>query len=103
MGILLSKSKIYKPRNALAPASLPNLRYNFPKQKYKIIKSKRKYKWDRELYISLRFLYLEIEIKQNGIHYSSRCMSLEYGNFKSPEEYHTTEPQNLSVMQRNLH
>jgi hypothetical protein len=28
---VLSKSEIYNPRNALAPASLPNLKYNFPK------------------------------------------------------------------------
>jgi hypothetical protein len=50
---LLSKFEIYNPRNAPAPASLLNLKYNFPKQKYKILKSKRKYKWDRELYIFL--------------------------------------------------
>ncbi len=30
---LLSNSEIYIPRNALAPASLPNLKYKFPKQK----------------------------------------------------------------------
>ncbi len=50
---LLSNSEIYIPRNALAPASLPNLKYNFPKQKYKILKSRRTYKWDKEHYIFL--------------------------------------------------
>ncbi len=46
------QSEIYIPRNALAPASLPNLKYKFPKQKYKILKSTRMrtYKLDRELY-----------------------------------------------------
>jgi hypothetical protein len=44
---------MYNPRNAPALASLPNLKYNFPKQKSKILKSKRRYKWDRDLYIFL--------------------------------------------------
>ncbi len=50
---LLSNSEIYIPRNALAPAALTNLKYKFPKQKYKILKSRRTYKLDRELYIFL--------------------------------------------------
>ncbi len=35
---LLSKSEIYNPKNALGPASLPNLKYKFPKWNYKICK-----------------------------------------------------------------
>ncbi len=54
---LLSNSEIYIPKNALAPTSLPNLKYKFPKQKYKILKSRRTYKLKRELYI---FLYIYI-------------------------------------------
>ncbi len=37
--ILLSKSDEYNPRNALAPTWLPNLKYKFPKQNYKICKN----------------------------------------------------------------
>ncbi len=50
---LLSNSEIHIPRNALAPTLLPNLKYKFPKQKYKILKSRRTYKLDRELYTFL--------------------------------------------------
>ncbi len=39
---LLSNSEIYIPRNPLAPAQLPNLKYNLPKQKYKNLK-----KWEK--------------------------------------------------------
>jgi hypothetical protein len=35
---LLNRSEIYNPRNALASASLPNLKYKFPKWNYKINK-----------------------------------------------------------------
>ncbi len=38
---LLSKSEIYNPRNALAPASLPNLKFKFPKRDYNICKGQR--------------------------------------------------------------
>jgi hypothetical protein len=97
LATLLSNSEIYIPRNALAPALLWNLKYNFPKQKYKILKSRRTYKWDREFYIFLRFIYLELERHQNEFSKLSNCMCLEPLNFWSLEECLTTALQNFSI------
>ncbi len=66
LGTLLSNSEIYIPRNPLAPASLPNLKYNFPKQKYKNLKKIGENTIGIENFIlSFRFIYLEIERNQN--------------------------------------
>ncbi len=80
---LLSNSEIFIPRNALALASLPNLKYKFPKQKYKILKRRRTYQLDRELYI-FHQIYIFRNRKKSEWNFQnfSRCMSLEPSNFR---------------------
>jgi hypothetical protein len=67
---VLTRSEIYNPRNALASASLPDLKYKFPKWNYKIHK--------KEIYISnMNFINPEYnfnnktrKIKTRAIHNS---------------------------------
>jgi hypothetical protein len=77
------------------------LKYNFPKQKYKILKSKRKYKLDRELYIFLKILIFGNRNKSEwNFQNFSKSMNIEPLISRSPEKYLTTELQNLSLKKK---
>jgi hypothetical protein len=74
------------------------MKYKFPKQKYKILKSRRTYKLDRELYLFL-YIYIFRNRKKSEWNFQnfSRCMSLEPLKFRTPEVSHTTELRELSI------